>query len=577
MIITLKNIFSLLTKKDKFNFFVLCVFILLNTLLELISLGLIIPAISIIFNPEMVPEYFLQIEIISKYLIDKNYFIYTLFFILFVYYLKNILITLIHIFQTNYLFSLQKRLSENIFLKFLKNNITFHIKNSKAKLIQIIIGEVNNFVGRVVLPIIILITEFLIFFGILLIVFLNEFNITYLIFFSFLIFLTYYLFFKNKISKWGEDRKIGESNRIKSVEQSLSFVKEIKLFNKINFFFDDYVKENLKSIFASKKLTYIQIIPRVLTELLIVTFLILFLIFNLEINTSSQKIISSLAIFAAASFRIMPSINRIMMAIQNLRFGIPIIFPVKSSYDKKINYYNNLPKTRDDKFIFKQIEFSNVSFSYNKKQTIFKKLNFRIKSKEFIGIVGSSGSGKTTLLNLIIGFLQPNSGNIYKNKKKFNLKKIRQWHKIIGYIPQRVYLIDDTLINNIKLNRSKNVNLKKLKKSLKGSELEKEIIKKKVFLNKKIGENGSLLSEGQRQRLAIARALYHDRQILILDEATSSLDKENEKKIFQTISKLKKDKTIIMVTHNTNNLKMFDRVISVKDKKIYIKNNKQII
>ena len=263
------------------------------------------------------------------------------------------------------------------------------------------------------------------------------------------------------------------------------------------------------------------------------------------------------------------------MAIQNLRFGIPIINPVKSSYDKSKNLFIDFPKTGRDSISFQQIEFSNVSFSYNNQQTIFKNISLKIKSKEFIGIVGSSGSGKTTLLNLIIGFFKPNNGEIIKNKKKSDSYNIKKWYEIIGYIPQRIYLIDDTLINNIKLSRNKNVDQKKLKMSLKGSELEKEISNKKIFLNKKIGQNGSLLSEGQRQRLSIARALYHDRQILILDEATSSLDKENEKKILKTISKLKKYKTIIMVTHNTDNLEMFDRVFFVKDRKVYIKNNKK--
>jgi len=193
-----------------------------------------------------------------------------------------------------------------------------------------------------------------------------------------------------------------------------------------------------------------------------------------------------------------------------------------------------------------------------------------ISNNDKVAIIGQSGSGKTTLLNLIIGFLKPLGGKIYLNNKSLNLKDLFNWQQIIAYIPQKTCLINDTIVNNIRLDSRIKVNSKKLIKCLKDSELIKDIKTNKISLQKKVGEDGINLSEGQRQRLSIARALYHDRQILILDEATSSLDKNNQKKILNTISKLR-DKTIIMVTHNTNNLKIFNKVFFVKNSNLYLK------
>ena len=191
-----------------------------------------------------------------------------------IYFLKNFLLTIIHVIQTNYIFSLQKRLSTKIFNNFLSKEYFFHILNSKARLIQIVIGEVNNFVGRVISPIMILVTEILVSIGIVLIILMNDVDILNLIYFLSFIFIVYYFYLKNKISSWGEDRRIGESNRIRIANETLQSIKEIKIFYKKNFFLENFIINNNKSVEASKKLTYLNILPRVLTELVIVSFLV---------------------------------------------------------------------------------------------------------------------------------------------------------------------------------------------------------------------------------------------------------------------------------------------------------------
>lgn len=567
----LGKIFLIFDRKEKIIFFTLSILIIINTFLELLSIGLIIPIISVIFSPEILPDYLLEIEIIKNFVINENFVGYLLFLMLGVYFLKNFLLTIIHVLQTNYIFGLQKRLATKIFMNYLSKDYFFHIINSRARLIQIVIDEVNNFVGRVIAPIMILITEVLVSLGIILIILMNDVNILYLIYFLSFILMIYYFYIKNKISKWGEDRRIGDSDRIRLANETLQSIKEIKIFNKENFFLENFIFNNNKSVEASKKLSYLNILPRILTELTIVSFLIFFLFFKIDQNINSEKIVSTLAIFAAAAFRIMPSINRIMMSFQNLRFGIPVINPILKNYS--FNHKLLFKKEKKEKIKFKKLLFKNMKFNYSDKKKLFDRLNFKINKNDKIVITGPSGCGKTTLLNLIIGFLKPIGGKIYLNDKSLSFKDISDWQQIIAYIPQKTCLINDTILNNIRLDSRIKVDHKKLFKCLKDSELIKDIKTNKLSLQKKIGEDGVNLSEGQRQRLSIARALYHNRQILILDEATSSLDIDNQRKIFNLILKLK-NKTIIMVTHNTDNLKIFNKVFLLKNKNLFLKKKK---
>ena len=245
------KIFTIFDKKEKVVFFSLIFLIIINTFLELLSIGLIIPIISIIFSPDILPEYLLEIKIIKDFIINKNFVVYLLFLMLGIYFLKNFLLTIIHVIQTNYIFSLQKRLSTKIFNNFLSKEYFFHILNSKARLIQIVIGEVNNFVGRVISPIMILVTEILVSIGIVLIILMNDVDILNLIYFLSFIFIVYYFYLKNKISSWGEDRRIGESNRIRIANETLQSIKEIKIFNKENFL-ENFIINNNKSVEASK-------------------------------------------------------------------------------------------------------------------------------------------------------------------------------------------------------------------------------------------------------------------------------------------------------------------------------------
>jgi ABC-type bacteriocin/lantibiotic exporter with double-glycine peptidase domain len=291
---------------------------------------------------------------------------------------------------------------------------------------------------------------------------------------------------------------------------------------------------------------------------------LLVVIFFVKLNVTDTKIaLSNVAIFVVAIVRLLPSINKILFNIQNI-----LNFKNSSNiiYNKLSNYSPNFPlekknKSKIDKF--HNIILKNVYFRYSQKKNIIKNINLIIKKNDKICIFGPSGSGKTTLSNIILGFLKPTSGKIiYNNNESINFEDVVNRNNIFGYVSQKVYLQNETIKKNI-LFGSK-INNKKFNKAIEISGL-KEIISKKLknFINKKAGDKGDSLSGGQSQRVAISRAVYHNAEILVLDEPTSNLDDTSSQKIISLI-KRNKDYTFIIVSHDKRFLKISNKIVYLK-------------
>ena len=277
----------------------------------------------------------------------------------------------------------------------------------------------------------------------------------------------------------------------------------------------------------------------------------------------------------SAAFRILPSSSRLFSALQTLDFSKPAIHLIYNELsDFKEN--NDLEKIKKVSNIFnykisfdEKISLENIDFKYqNSDKYIFKNLNFTIHKNSTIGVIGESGSGKSTLVDILMGLIKPIKGSylIDNHNMKYSLKTLRN---IIGYVPQSIFLIDDTIKNNIAFG-AKNVDYKMLDYAIKSSGLYEFINKSKDGIETFVGERGVKLSGGQKQRIGIARALYSNPDILIFDEATSSLDIENENKIVKTINKIQGKKTIIIITHRMSTIKNVDFIYRVKDKNIYL-------
>tara|TARA_B100000035_G_C20998462_1_gene553666 strand:- start:735 stop:1634 length:900 start_codon:yes stop_codon:yes gene_type:complete len=290
----------------------------------------------------------------------------------------------------------------------------------------------------------------------------------------------------------------------------------------------------------------------------------------LFLNKEFAYIVSILGLFAAAAFRLMPSLTRIMNSIQKIIYNRPAIDVIYKEFQ---DFDGNLSVKNNDKSkiqFSEKIDFNNVSFKYSgSNKLILDNIKFSIDAGSIIGIIGESGSGKTTLINLLLGLLKPTDGSIKIDNLNM-LQNLSAWQNHIGYVPQDVYLIDDTIRKNIAFALPESrINNAALELAIKKSKLDKLINNLEKGYNTQIGEFGDRLSGGQKQRISIARALYSNPKVLIFDEFTNSLDNETEKKIIDEIINFKRDKTVIMIAHRLSTLKSCDSIFKIENGKIH--------
>jgi ATP-binding cassette, subfamily B, bacterial PglK len=329
-----------------------------------------------------------------------------------------------------------------------------------------------------------------------------------------------------------------------------------------------YKISNRQAAEATKLQNILQELPRIFLEFLaIILFIIIIVfIFYFEKNKFTEAL-PIIGIYAAVSFKVLPSINRIMSAIQRLGFGRASLSALNKIIDnlRVQEKLINDNKEKSNQLTFKKsIVFENIFFKYeNKKDFIVENLSFNIKKNSIILINGNSGKGKTTILNLIIGLLKPSSGKILIDHFELNELNNKSWLKNIGYVAQHTNLFDDTIKNNIILSLKKEFDEKKFQKAIDYSCLDNFVKNLNHGIETHIGERGLQISGGQKQRIGIARALYRNPEILILDEATNALDKKTEDEILGKLQELKKNTTILVVKHKNINESIFDDVINL--------------
>ena len=570
-----KKFFFILDKQEKKNFFLINFFVLILLVLEIFSIGLIFPLLLFLTENDILTNYPIinnfssilgietkkQLMIVLILLISSAYFIKT-FYNLFV--LSA---------QYKYSYLLLEKISNKLFSHYLKMPYSYHLNKNSALLIRNISEEVTLFIVTCLIPVISLISEGIMIFGILIFLVILE-PLGALIVISILAtsIILLNLFSRKRTNFWADIRQEKAGERVKILQQSLGIIDELKIFGR-EFFFIKKFELVINRIANSNKFQHIFLdVPRLSLELIaVVTFLMLILYLFLT-NDNAIEIIPTIGIFAAASFRILPTTNRLLASLQRIKYARPII---NFLYDEFLEIHNtknmdfNKEKQKIQKINFNNcIKLENVMYGYDKQNLILKDVNLKIFKGEAIGIVGKSGSGKSTLLRILTGLLKPDNGTIKFDNFDFDNNK-REILNIIGYVPQFVYLLDDTIKNNVCFGiEENNIKYEKLLESLKIAQIDKFISSQKSGIETIVGERGVKLSGGQRQRIGIARAIYAEPEIMIFDEPTSSLDLETEQKFFESIYKLKDYKTLIIVSHNKSVLEKCDKIYEIKNNEL---------
>ena len=556
-----KKISTMMSKKQMASLYYFVFLSFITMILETTGIGLIIPLVQSIASDGMNQQFIEFLKIFNINPTSKNNLIFILTVIIgFVYTFKVLFLTYFAYAEAKLLSDLSVSLSNKLYDVYLNKPYSFHLNNNSAKLTRNI-DEIALVVGLVKASIL-LITEVIVFLGIatFLIVYEPTGSMIVIFFLGFFGFI----FFRNvqlNIKELGKIRQIHRASYLKFLREGLRSIRDIKILQRSNEMVRLFTSNNIILNLTELKRKFISALPRLWLEWLVVMSFIILITAMIFLNRDLQSIVALLALFAAAAFRILPSLTRIMTSIQNIIFFKPAIDTIYKEFGIKSNIENNVKNNKNKLPLADEISLKNINFRYSDKDPILlKNINFKIKCGTTIGLIGESGAGKTTLINIILGLIRPNSGSIEIDGANIE-ENIKNWQNQIGYVPQDIYLSDDTIKNNIAFALpDEKINKQAVDRAVNNSKLKDLIESLSKGIETKIGEFGDRISGGQRQRIAIARALYTNPKVLILDEFTNSLDLNTEEKIINEVNSLKGEKTIIMIAHRLSTLKHCDYI-----------------
>lgn len=567
-----KKIWNLLSSVERRKALVLLILMIFGMIMETIGVGLVVPTLGLLsyqFDSPNFATYSKLLNILGNPN-QQTVVIGAMLLLVSVYIIKTIFLGFLVWKQNSFVFGVQADLSQRLFRIYLDQSYTFHLMRNSSELIRNVFGEVNIFAGSGVMSAIILVTELMVIIGLCALLTYTEPIGAFLT--LGVLGLAAFLFIKitrKRITRWGKERHLHEGGRIQHLQQGLGGVKDVKILGREVEFLEQYKFHNYESSRAGMLQNTLQQLPRLWLELLAVIGLTIVVMSMIVQGREIKEVLPTIGMFAAAAFRLMPSINRVLGAIQSLRFSYPVI----EMMNKELNLSSyNIVKEEKKLIKFENsIKLNNISYSYpSVNKPVIQEISIEIKKGESIGLIGTSGSGKSTLVDLILGLIQPNKGTIKIDN--YNLQEnLRGWQNQIGYVPQSIYLTDDSLMRNIAFGVSNN-NIDKLavKRAIRAVLLEDFVESLPNGLETFVGERGVKLSGGQLQRIGIARALYHDPNVLVLDEATSALDKNTEDYVMSAVKKQKGLKTIIIIAHRLSTIELCDKIYKIENGKLII-------
>ena len=553
------------------NYNFLLILILTNSLFELISLGALIPLIASLVDSSLIDKIYNFISSISFLGIDKfveinkdNFLTFFILFILFIYILKYAINLYFNFYLSQIKILYEKKIARQIIENFVSTSNFYFFNVAKSKILHDITTRLST-VSNSLINTANLFVESIIFL-ILMIFSIASLGLNYVYYLLILIFLStfFFNFYKKKATKWSMERGEGGNMRSKNILDILEGIREIIIFGSSKFLLKEFDLNNAKFLNPLKKILFWNSVQKIILEFGFILFILLYFLYAVQNNLDFQQVLISMTMIVIVVSRAVPSINRILYNYSQLKYATEPINSIKSLIELSDNENLNIKKVN----FLKEIKIKNIDFSYTEEIKLFNNLNLVIEKDKKVGIIGETGSGKSTLIDIISGLKIPQNGEILIDGQKINSIGVRNWIENMSYVSQRVYLFNTSLRNNITfIGDNEKIDEDKFEKVIEFVDLKSLISEKKEKEFFLVGEFGKNVSGGQRQKIGIARALYSNRPIVILDESTNSLDEKAEERILEKIYKLK-NKTIIYITHNKNSLKLFDKIYKMGDKGI---------
>lgn len=565
----LKKIYSLLLVQERKNVIKLFFLMLVGMLLEALSIGLIIPVMALIMQADSAARYPL-VQTIVNFLSNptqSQLVIGAMLVLVCIYFIKNTFLAFFAWQQTKFTFGLQAQFSQRLFAIYLHQPYTFHLQRNSAQLIRNIQAEVNMLMSNALTPIMLLFAESIMLIGLFSLLLYVEPIGTLLVFAVLgLIIKQSQSATKQHISRWAQARLYHEGIRIKQLQQGLGGIKDVKLLGREDDFLSQYRMHTLKSTKTNQLQATLQQMPRLFLELLAVSSLAIVVISMVLRGQVVANVIPTLALFAAVAFRLMPSISRIIGSVQQLRFGLPVVDMLHQELTLSVPQSDKDNSSKIDFRLTRQLEVKNLTYCYaGSTMAALDNVSLSIKKGELVGFLGESGSGKSTLIDVILGLLPASNGEILVDGQPIQ-SNLRAWQNQIGYVPQSIYLTDDTIRRNVAFGLADDlIDDVAVTRAVLAAQLKDFIATLPNGINTIVGERGVRLSGGQRQRIGIARALYHNPEVLVLDEATSALDGETESSVMDAVVSLHGKKTILMIAHRVSTLESCDSLYKLEN------------
>lgn len=540
---------------------ILCL-MLVGTALETLSLGLVVPVVGLLTQQ----NYLEKLPWLDKFLgnpTQVQFVVGSMAFLVLVFAVKGLFLIWSLWIQKGFSNSVTTRVGRQLFETYMRQPYAFHLSRNSALLIRNSQNS-SSLISGTIDPLLAILADAFIGTGLFaLLVFIEpRGTVATVMVFGFSAWL-FRQFTTKRIKRWGEALNFHKLMILQHLQQGFGGVKDVKVLGRESHFVKQYDEHLIGNAWVRRRYSIAQALPQFGLEILTILGLAVLVGTMVASGRELSSVLPVLALFGASAFRLLPAVNRVINNFQTININRPIIKSLEHDLGLGIEIVNE--KAEDLKLVA-VIELQDIHFSYESASTeALSGVSLQINRGEAVGLVGPSGSGKSTLIDVLLGLLAPTSGKVLVDGTNINLS-LRKWQNHIGYVPQSIFLTDDSLRSNVAFGVPKDeIADSAVRMAIVLAQLEEFVATLPKGLDTVVGERGVRLSGGQRQRIGIARALYHDPSVLVLDEATSSLDIETEHGVMQAVQALQGERTVIIVAHRLSTVEYCDRLYRLEN------------
>lgn len=579
----IKKLAYIFNRKEKIKLFLLMVMIIIGSFIELTGVAAFMPFITAITNESAISENEI-LRLIYTLLNEpgqKEFLAVLAVGISAIYILKNLYLGVLQNSILKFSYTMRKNLSVRLLATYMKEPYAFHLNKNGAELQRSLLADTNQFM-LLVNNTLQFVAEASVCAVLGIYLFDTSHSMAGIVIVLLIVCVGAFFLVAKKISKrLGERNQMYNAKLIQWVHQSLGGIKEVKVLGREKYFVKAYEENYEGLIWGARINELLSALPRYIVEAVCITGLLAAVIGKMFWGYSQNTVLDfvpQLAVFAVGAFRLLPSVGKINAFTNNILYCVPSLDLIYSDLRQIEDCGENIDNGKEELDFKKSIRVENVVYRYpDGEEYVLNHASLEISKGMTAALIGSSGTGKTTLADVILGLLMPESGHVWLDDEDV-FKNLKGWHAKLGYIPQSIYLSDDTIRNNVALGIAEDeIDEKAIWLALEKAQLAFFVRGLPDGLATMVGEAGVRLSGGQRQRIGIARALYHDPEILVLDEATSALDNDTEKAVMEAIDSLKGEKTMIIIAHRLTTIRNADVIYEVADGKAIERDKEKIL